>query len=265
MSEPLRVLSLGAGVQSTTLALMAAHGELGFRVDSAVFADTGDEPQAVYDHLRWLRSGNVLPFPVHVVSATASLGAELLAGNDEARIPLFVGSGGLANRQCTRNFKLRPLKKKVRDLLGAGARGRAKRGAAESLIGISTDEIIRMKPSGVQFIDNRHPLIERRMSRSDCKGWLVRNGYPIPPKSACVQCPFRRNVQWRAMRREAPADFAKACRFDEAIRAPDQVERFRGRLYVHEQRVPLAEADLKEPDRAQGDLFLHECEGMCGV
>lgn len=64
----LRVLSLGAGVQSTTLALMAAHGEIGPMPDCAIFADTGWEPRAVYEHLAWLRSPNVLPFPVHIVS-----------------------------------------------------------------------------------------------------------------------------------------------------------------------------------------------------
>ena len=47
----LRALSLGAGVQSTTLALMASHGEIGPMPDCAIFADTGWEPQAVYDHL----------------------------------------------------------------------------------------------------------------------------------------------------------------------------------------------------------------------
>ncbi len=52
----LRVLSLGAGVQSTTLALMAAHGVVGPMPDCAIFADTGWEPKAVYDHLAWLRS-----------------------------------------------------------------------------------------------------------------------------------------------------------------------------------------------------------------
>lgn len=35
----LRVLSLGAGVQSTTLALMMAHGEVEVP-DAAIFADT---------------------------------------------------------------------------------------------------------------------------------------------------------------------------------------------------------------------------------
>ncbi|GAA5542298.1 MULTISPECIES: hypothetical protein [Brucella] len=52
----LRVLSLGAGVQSTMLALMAAHGEIGPMPDCAIFADTGWEPKAVYEHLAWLRS-----------------------------------------------------------------------------------------------------------------------------------------------------------------------------------------------------------------
>lgn len=44
----LRVLSLGAGVQSTTLVLMAAHGVVGPMPDCAIFADTGWEPKAVY-------------------------------------------------------------------------------------------------------------------------------------------------------------------------------------------------------------------------
>ena len=65
----LRVLSLGAGVQSTTLALMAAHGEIGPMPDCAIFANTGWEPKAVYEHLAWLNSPNVLPFPVHIVTA----------------------------------------------------------------------------------------------------------------------------------------------------------------------------------------------------
>ena len=63
----MHVISLGAGVQSTTMALMAAHGEIEPMPDAAIFADTGAEPQAVYEHLDWLRSPGVLPFPVEVV------------------------------------------------------------------------------------------------------------------------------------------------------------------------------------------------------
>jgi 3'-phosphoadenosine 5'-phosphosulfate sulfotransferase (PAPS reductase)/FAD synthetase len=40
-----RVISLGAGVQSTTVLLLAHRGELpGGPVDYAIFADTGWEP-----------------------------------------------------------------------------------------------------------------------------------------------------------------------------------------------------------------------------
>ena len=87
----LRALSLGAGVQSTTLALMAAHGEIGPMPDCAIFADTGWEPQAVYDHLAWLMSPNVLPFPVHIVS-DGNIREQLIAagqGNRWASIPAF--------------------------------------------------------------------------------------------------------------------------------------------------------------------------------
>ncbi len=87
----LRVLSLGAGVQSTTLALMAAHGEVGPMPDCAIFSDTGWEPKAVYEHLAWLMSPNVLPFPIHIVSG-GNIRDDLIAGAQGARwasIPAF--------------------------------------------------------------------------------------------------------------------------------------------------------------------------------
>ena len=62
--KTLRVLSLGAGVQSTTLALMIEKGEIPM-VDAAIFADTGAEPQNVYDHLDWLEKQ--LSYPVYRV------------------------------------------------------------------------------------------------------------------------------------------------------------------------------------------------------
>ena len=40
----LRALSLGAGVQSTTLALMASHGAVRPMPDCTIFADAGREP-----------------------------------------------------------------------------------------------------------------------------------------------------------------------------------------------------------------------------
>lgn len=263
--EPkLRVLSLGAGVQSTTLALMAAHGEIGPMPDCAVFADTQDEPAVVYEHLRWLSSPNVLPFPVHIVSA-GRRGDRLRAGDDQARIPCHVGAGGLSGRQCTRNYKLRPIRRETRRLLGIGPRGYAAPGSVEAWIGISVDEAIRKKPSGVQFIVNRHPLIERFMSRADCKAWLLQHGYPIPPKSRCRYCPFQGNEGWRQIA-AAPAEWEEVVSLDRWLREPAQIARFRGELFLHKSRQPLEAANLAEADLPLfGGEFGHECEGMCGV
>jgi 3'-phosphoadenosine 5'-phosphosulfate sulfotransferase (PAPS reductase)/FAD synthetase len=51
--KKLVIISLGAGVQSSTMALMAAKGELP-RPDCAIFADTGYEPKSIYLYLDYL-------------------------------------------------------------------------------------------------------------------------------------------------------------------------------------------------------------------
>lgn len=178
----LRALSLGAGVQSTTLALLAAHGEIGPMPDCAIFADTGWEPQGVYDHLAWLMSPNVPPFPVHVVSAGNIREQLVEAGNGKrwasipafaktvtpagAEVPVFdededgemieiatrrttteTVSVGMIRRQCTTDFKVVPIRRKIRELAGLTRKRSPLLPVVESWIGISTDEIIRAKPS----------------------------------------------------------------------------------------------------------------------
>lgn len=261
MTVKLRVISLGAGVQSTTLALMAAHGEIGPMPDCAIFADTGEEPSDVYKHLLWLRTSKVLPFPVHVIE-TGPLGDRLFDDN-EARIPVYTDTG-MRRRQCTKNYKLAPLRRKFRELLGKGARDYIPPKTVENWVGISTDEIIRVTLSRQRYIVRRDPLIEKRMSRWDCTNWLIDKGYPIPPKSSCVFCPYRSNAQWRALRDNDPDGWGRALEIDARLREPVGIAMFKKPTFVHRQAVPLADADLSRVD-SQLNLFNNECEGMCGV
>ena len=270
----MHVLSLGAGVQSTTIALMAAHGEITPMPTCAIFADTGREPRAVYDHVAWLRSPNVLPFPVHVVSA-GDLGAEIRAASrgeqrNDARPPFFIrnpdGTRGILRRQCTGDYKIDPIQKKVRDLLGLlpGQRG-PREATVVQWIGISLDEIVRVKQSRVSWIKNRHPLIDLRMRRWDCLLWLKRHDYPQPPKSACTFCPYRSDESWRHMRDTDPAAWADAIETDRAIRSPGYVGQM-GEAYMHDSLLPLEQVDLSTArERGQPDLMGNECEGVCGV
>lgn len=182
----LRVLSLGAGVQSTTLALMAAAGEIGPDLDCAIFADTESEPEAVYRHLAWLE--RQLPFPVHRVSA-GSLRAAILDGmrgdrRMDARPPFFTAGGGMLRRQCTQDHKILPIQRKVREILGVAKGRRVPAGVAvEQWIGISTDEASRMKPAQLAYVTNRFPLIEADMSRSACLAWCADRGFRDRPKA----------------------------------------------------------------------------------
>jgi hypothetical protein len=270
MSEPVRILSLGAGVQSTTLALMAAHGEIGPMPDLAIFADTGAEPEPTYEYLRWLTSPGILPFPTKIVSA-GNIRDDILQGLNTtghrfASIPFFTlykGKAGMARRQCTKEYKLQPIRREVSRLVGSKKRA----GAVEMWIGISLDEVIRMKPSRVKYIEHRWPLIEKRMTRSDCLSWIERKGYPRPPKSACTFCPYRSNENWIHMKETDPASFEDAVRVDHAIRANKaEGAKLRAEPYLHRSLKPLDQVDLRSASElGQGDLFGNDCEGMCGV
>jgi len=265
------VISLGAGVQSSTMALMAAHGEITPMPDCAIFADTGWEPKTVYDHLRWLMSPNVLPFPVHVVSAGRSIRNDIIRASDKVipryvSAPFFTATGGLSRRQCTREFKIEPLQRKQRQLLGYKPRQRIPDKSIEVWIGISLDEVIRVKPARQNWQTNRWPLIEKSMHRRDCLKWLAAHDYPTPPKSSCIGCPYHSDAHWRGMRDNAPDEWADAVAVDKALRDRGPARGMRAKLYMHRSLKPLDEADLRTDEEAgQLDLFNNECEGMCGV
>lgn len=109
----MRVLSLGAGVQSSTLLLMAEHGEV--VIDAAVFADTQWEPQAVYDHLAWLES--VSHLPIHRVS-DGNIREDFFGRPGFAALPLHLtserGTKAQLRRQCTAQYKVRPIQRLIR-------------------------------------------------------------------------------------------------------------------------------------------------------
>ena len=282
--KPLHVISLGAGVQSTTMALMAAHGAIEPMPDAAIFADTFAEPQPVYEHLEWLRSPNVLPFPVHVVSVGKIVDDTLLAiegvkhgKGRSATAPFFTkgkkGDAAPLRRQCTDAYKTEPFNKQLRRMHGVdhGERWPAHIPPAHVWLGISKDEAHRMKPSRENFIVRRWPLIELEMSRWDCKQWLRRHEYPIPMRSACTICPYRRDSEWRELR-DADADgFEEAVSVDRAIR-PGMQSRVHnpdantGPLWLHRSMKPLERVDLRTAEeKGQPDMFGDECEGMCGL
>lgn len=260
----MRVLNLGVGVQSSTIAYMAVRGEL--EIDAAIFADTGWEPRRVYKHL-WYMAGllHEAAIPLYVVSA-GNIRRDALSNDRFVSLPLHVrnpdGGSGIVKRQCTSEYKIAPIRRKLRALMKA-----ASAATATQLFGISLDELERMRKPDVRYLRHEYPLVDRRMTRGDCKLWIERHGYNMPPRSACIGCPFHSNAEWREIR-AIPDEWADAIDFDEAIRnghAPALAARFDGQAYVHHSKLPLAAVDLTTPQERGQLSFLDECAGVCGV
>ncbi len=287
-SAPLHILSLGAGVQSSTLALMAAAGEVTPMPHCAIFADTQDEPASVYRWLDWLEKQ--LPFPILRVTK-GSLSETCLKIRHKkdgtgtwakSAVPAFIanpdGTRGIIQRQCTYDYKVMQLIKAAKRLVrerdihdsSVGSdRFRWNRVRAIQWIGISLDEVYRMKPSREKWIGHRWPLVDARMTRHDCLRWMDAHGFPKPPRSACLYCPYHSDAEWARLKKEEPEDFAKAVQFDNDYRATKRATgNIRGMPYLHSSLKPLSEVDFStDTERGQGMLagFGNECEGICGV
>jgi hypothetical protein len=248
---------------------MAARSEVVPMPDAAVFADTCAEPAAVYEWLDWLEGR--LPFPVYRVRHAEGLRANIvrpLRQGRKASLPVFTESkngGGQLRRQCTYEFKVLPITRQVRTLLGLRPRQRAGTAVRVSLwMGISRDEIHRMKDNRQSWISNRWPLVEMGMTRRDCLAWMESHGYPMPPRSSCVFCPYHSDAEWRRLRDTDAAGWADAVAVDESIRGG--IRGTKERLYLHRSLQPLSEVDLRtEQEVGQLELWGAECEGMCGL
>lgn len=275
--KTLRVLSLGAGVQSSTLALMIHKGKIPM-VDCAIFADTQAEPPKVYEWLKFIKK--TVSYPVHIVTWRNLEKDVLDASQGEYQaftIPFYTKNKeteqkGMLMRQCTADYKIKPVTKKVRELLGykKGERVDLKEVKVEMLLGISTDELRRMRMNRLRYIDNQYPLInDFGMSRQDCIAWMKDNGYPMPAKSACYFCPFHSQSTWKEIKENDPELFQKAVEMDKKIRDQEKYKiknKFKDELYLHRSCEPLDKALEDDGQLDMFDGFKTICdEGMCGV
>jgi len=230
---------------------MSALGELP-RLDLAIFCDLGWERQVTYDTLdfysRWFERRGV-----EVV--TLKTGDIREKGSQQhIHMPFWTLRGGHLRRQCTRHFKLAPMRRYLRQRLGfdPSKAPHPKAGTIEQWIGITIDEWKRAGKSRVQYIKNRYPLLDRRFSRNDCADWLMQHKLPVPEKSACIGCPFRSPSEWLEMRENASNEFDEAVAFDEKIRDHPLDGMKSEQLFLYRYidlslgvRVPLADADLQ--------------------
>lgn len=291
----IRVLNLGAGVQSTAVFLLAQEGRIA-PIQHAVFADTQEEPTAVYEHLDWMKSICDPETTIHIATA-GKLGDHLLKGENStggrfACIPAFTGTHheqrgdrdpcneGIIRRQCTKEYKVEVVERVIRRvIIGLKPRQRLPKDAEiAQIFGISLDEQRRATRIKANW-DNRgnqwtvsFPLIDMRWTRGDCINYLENRVPHNVSRSACVFCPFKSAAEWLATKAK-PDEWRRAVEIDDALRVPGNVvnRNMEKAIYLHRSLIPLAMVDFdaeaeKERRKNARPLFdLMECEGMCGI
>lgn len=260
----MKFLSLGAGVQSSVMLMLAVRGEIE-RPDHVIFADTGLEPEPVYEHLEFLKKESDIP--IHIAKAKLNMLEEFEAferGDKNfwnLRPPFWLAGKGPLARQCTRDAKIRPINRLALKLMGHKTARTAKDLEAEFMIGISTDEARRANPGGERWYERTYPLIDPlKMSRADCQSWWEKH-YPGVnlPSSACIICPYLNSQRWTNMRL---SDFKKACDLDERI-SKVYWERTEQKVYIHKDKIRIRD---HKKDRNNFDLDDDLiCPGGCGL
>ena len=250
-------LSLGGGVQSSTLFLMSLHGEIETPCEAAIFADTGWERQQTYETVEELRRiGNDHGVPIHIVKSGDIRKDTINPDIRKPAPPVFVknkyGEIGKLPRQCTREYKIEPVYRKIRELTEKGDE-------IEVMLGISIDEVQRMKPARVKWLTHIFPLINLRMDRGSCVNWLLDNGYEVPVPSSCIGCPFHSDTIWQSL---SDSEIEDAAEFEKGL--AEGLKLKSKEIFLHRSGRPISE----RPFERHNQLILfneedEECEGGC--
>lgn len=212
------VFSCGGGVQSTACLVLAAQERIPYR--TFIFANVGDnaedprtiayvrevlKPYAAAHGIEWVdvqrrrRDG-----------APVDLYEDLHRPIRSIDIPVRMANGSPGNRNCTVNWKIRPIAKWIKANAPGCTLGK----------GISTDEPHRATPSREDDgYRSAYPLIELGLSRQDCLRLVAHAKMPQPPKSSCWFCPYRTGHQWAALKAERPELFDRAAMLERHLNA----------------------------------------------
>jgi hypothetical protein len=258
----MKIISLGLGIQSTAMYLMSSLNYID-RADYAIFADPGAELPDTYDLwdnlVEWAKNNNGIP----LIKKRKSLYDDIINSKDNpnirvASIPAFTESQGMVRRQCTLEYKINTVIQEARRLHGLKKFKQMK--PTTMYLGISMDEIERMKISSLYNITYEYPLIDKKITRGECIKFLEEKSFYNVKKSSCTFCPYHSNSQWKEIKQNYPEEWKKVIAVDEAIRDKSK-NGMKDKLYLHRSLKPIKEAYLQED---QEELFMCE-EGHCGI
>jgi hypothetical protein len=219
----LNVIAYGGGVQSTALLVLAAQGRIDFPV--FLFANVGNDSedrathQFVHQHaMPYAAAHGIALHELHRVrrdGTTETLYGRLTRpGSRSLPIPVRMPGGAPGTRSCTADFKIKITGRWLK------AHGATPDNPARVDIGISLDEIHRVNNRrAMPYEQPVYPLLEHDppLRRAACQRIIAAAGLPVPGKSVCWFCPLRRLGYCKALRRDQPELFARACQLEDLL------------------------------------------------
>lgn len=205
----MRVFSNGGGVQSTAALVLSAQDKIDYPVH--LFANVGDDSENPTT-IQYVRNVAIPFAKAHGIEMLEiqrdgdTLYQHITKPSRSIDIPMRFPNGKPGNRNCTNRYK----RTVIRKWLGNGKHVVG--------LGISVDEFQRARTdSGFANIVNEYPLIDLRLSRSDCVRIIQEAGLPLPPKSSCWFCPFKSKRAWADLRRQQGELFDRASDLEQLL------------------------------------------------
>lgn len=227
------IVSFGGGVNST--ALLVGLQERGQPPDAILFADTGGEKPATYEHIETMQQWcQAVGFPqITTVRQKLTLEQDCL---DRETLP----SKAFGFGSCSDRFKVQPQKKWLRE------------NAIEDplwLVGIHVGERHRAERTLNQRTDTRFPLIEWEWGQLECVSAIKRGGLKVPVKSACYFCPAMKKKEVLELAKTEPGLFARAVEMERAAIESGNLQTVKGlgRNWSWESLVKADKAQLRLP------------------
>ena len=270
----MKILSCGAGQQSTALALMSCDNvyhsgkfPLVPIYDAIIFCDLGGEREWVYKQVDFLANEcEKAKIPFYVLK-DKNLKEDYIKNYGKSRvctIPFWSvdknGKKGKMTRHCTIDYKIIQMQNFVRwNLLGYKKYERTKTEdiqAHEMHIGFTSEEQQRIFVSKHKMFVNKFPMVDMGLTRADNYAY-VREVWGLETKgSACLFCPFHTNYFFSECKQNCPKDYKTILEFDELLEAgiPDsRIGVPNSKVFISRSRKRIRE--LKEEECQDKETF----------
>lgn len=245
INKNVEYISYGGGTPSLALIILNIKGEIKplynkNKIDEIIFADTGWDRTDTMKQMKEIKKycesygynfsivqSNRGSLEKNLLDALTDKNATFKNGNKingYLPIPYHSKDKGLAQRQCTGIYKIFPINQYLRKKYGSVSR--------IAQLGIHFDEFYRVKDPKVKRDINRFPLVDLKLKRNDCIKIVSETGLPMPPKSACVGCPYLPASRFIELNFENPKDFSRAEKIDTLMNKDGK--------YLSNQKIPLA-------------------------